>query len=370
MNQIIKRIRSVQADGRSTVPYFTIFTITILSFADCQKDTKDNKVNLSLFLLGQFNTPVLSTRLMDSAFIQRSHNVFSSSKLASSTHPVSNSLLQGVYFGELEIFAYDHRPGEADQEGNFGSGKDWSHWAVAPSGYEESRNNILKAGEQINPNWYHSERRQRLSERDFEIDAFEIAMFNTGIVYNNEYYGEYIYNFGEDTDIEVDPLTKYPEWKGIPKHRVWPTFTGFTSPYNIVSVIFIRNDILTSAANVEIQWNQQNTIPSIGNTSRSLSAEESNFILSLVEQGTRRRHYLNLVLVPYEGPFTFTFNGESDEAKKRYAWQDYEIAVSFDLSNGIDTDPNKTDLNIPKILFAADSRNVPLGLKMDLRRKE
>ncbi|AOP33433.1 hypothetical protein A0128_05980 [Leptospira tipperaryensis] len=78
---------------------------------------------------------------------------------------------------------------------------------------------------------------------------------------------------------------------------------------------------------------------------------------------------MNLVLVPYEGPFTFTFNGESDESKKRYASRNYEINVSFDLSNGIDTNPANTDLSVPKILLGADSRNVPLGFRIELRRK-
>ncbi|TGK19797.1 hypothetical protein [Leptospira stimsonii] len=158
---------------------------------------------------------------------------------------------------------------------------------------------------------------------------------------------------------EVEPLTTYPEWTGIPKHRVWPTFSGFTSPYNVMSVIIVRSDILTGTANVQIQWNQEKTMPSIGSTSRILTLEESNFILSLVKQGTKRRFYMNLIPVPYDGPYTFSFNGESDESKKKYAWQNYEIKVSFDLGNGLDTDPAITDLSIQKILFGADARNVP-----------
>ncbi|RHX87330.1 hypothetical protein DLM75_17690 [Leptospira stimsonii] len=365
-----QRVQNRESNRRNVFRLMTIITITVLSFSNCKKDGKDENTNLALLLLNQLNAPVLSTRLTDSKLLQVSASSLTSAPGASSNFLVSNSRLQGVYFGELEIFAYDYRPGETNQEGNFGSGRDWSHWAIAPSGYEESRKIVLKAGEQINPEWYPASRRQRMTTgRDFEIDAFEIAMFDTGIVYNNEFYGEYYYNEGGSTK-EVEPLTKYPEWSGIPKHRVWPTFSGFTSPYNIVSVIFVRSDILTGAANVQIQWNQENTFPSIGSTSRVLTSEESNFILSLVEHGTKRRFYLNLVLVPYDGPYTFTFDGESDESKKKYAWQNYEINVSFDLGNGLDTNPANTDLSIPKILFGADARNVPLGLKMELRRKD
>lgn len=353
--------------------------ILILGTIDCGGNKKDSKELTNLLtLLSLAGGTNLKTRIVDSNF----SSGISASSASSLINPhsgqlVSNALLQGIYFGELEIVAYDYRPGETDQIHNPASGfvgPDWSYWVVAPSGYTEGRYNILKVGDQIDPNWYPPSRRQKITS-DFEIDAFEINMYSVGIVYDNEFYTPFEYaGVGVDGGgSETNVLYKYPEWTQIPQHIAPVLFPGFTDVSLATNVIFVRKDIVPTPVVVKMNYTidtEASTITySIGNTSRTLANEERDFILSLARQGTTRRVYSDLLVIPYEGPWKITQDGKSDPANKIYSVNESEIFVKFDLSNALDTDPAETDFSVPKIRFAADGQNVPLGLKLELVSK-
>ncbi|XDD49266.1 hypothetical protein AB3N59_12695 [Leptospira sp. WS92.C1] len=351
--------------------------ILILTSLQCGggKNRSDNNLTLLMALLGG---PGLKTRLVDSNFsagIQAS----SASSLINphSGQLVSNTLLQGIFFGELEIVAYDYRPGQSNQgqvhaDGFFG--EDWSYWMIAPNGYTQARFNVLEVGKQIDPDWY-SDRYTQKMPANFEIDAFEIFMYNVGVIYDNSFYGQHEFLLGiEGGSNETNVLYKYPQWSQIPKHTSNPTFSESVFSHNSASVLFVRNDIVVTPVNVNTTYDivEGGKVKyRIVNSSRALTEKERNFLLSLVQQGTTRRYYDNLIVVPYEGPWTITQSEESNEGKKIYSVNDKEILVKFDLSNAIDTDPAKTDLSLsePKIHFAADGQGIPLGLKLEIVSK-
>ncbi|TGK31686.1 hypothetical protein EHQ12_03690 [Leptospira gomenensis] len=354
--------------------------IVILATIDCRTNKKESKELTDLLtwmsLVGGSN---LKTRIIDSNL----SSGIGASNASSLINPhtgqlVSNSLLQGIYFGELEVVAYDYRPGETDQIHNGMSGfvgPDWSYWVIAPSGYTAGRYNVLKVGDQINPDWYPPMYRQKITT-DFEIDAFEINMDRVGIVYDDAFYGIHDYPAGIDGGTsETNILYKYPEWSKIPKHTCIPEFPGVpSSPIaNTANVLFVRKDIVTTPVVVTTNYTVSpvdgSLISSIKYSSRTLTTEESEFLLSLVQQGTTRRSYDNLLVIPYEGPWKITQDGESDTANKIYSAKDAEILVKFDLSNALDTNPAETDLSVPKIRFASDGQNVPLGLKLEIVSK-
>ena len=60
------------------------------------------------------------------------------------------ALVKGLYFGELEIVAYDYRPGETIQSNNgFGNGEDFSYWTMLQNGYDEARDRVLEVGKEL-----------------------------------------------------------------------------------------------------------------------------------------------------------------------------------------------------------------------------
>lgn len=331
-----------------------LMAVTLLGLINCQKGKDDHSLLMTAGLLGL--QPKLAAHLEDTALSAGPHALLAATSAG----------LQGLYFGELEMVAYDYRPGETNQEHNVSSGftgSDWSYWVVAPSGYDTSRDNVLKKGAMLDPNWYPYS--QALSgTRDFQIDAFEVAMLRTGIVYENQYYG---YDNPQPGNRHI--LYKYPEWNGVPVHYTTPVFPGFEAAGQIqdVNVIFVRDDIVASPVDVQFSIIPgQSAYGDVESSSRPLTNAEHDFIVSLVHQGTKRRFYGHLVLVPFAGPVTISVNGETDDASRKYSWQNAQVKVEFDLSSAVNTDIAKTDLSIPTLTYAADATGVPLGLKVQI----
>ncbi|XDD49270.1 hypothetical protein AB3N59_12715 [Leptospira sp. WS92.C1] len=368
-----------QTRGKHRFSLALVTGILTLTAIQCGggKNRSDNNLTLLMALLGG---PSLKTRLVDSNFsagIQAS----SASSLINphSGQLVSNTLLQGIYFGELEIVAYDYRPAQLFPNGR-GAGRregdtDWNYWVIALGGTTQARYNVLEVGKQIDPDWHSGDIFGPRINIDFEIDAFEIDMDRVGVIYDNTFYGE----LDPPHEIEVglgetNFLYKYPQWSQIPKHYCNPKFSELTYHYTNTHVIFVRNDIVATPVNVRMAYDEEAdgyAKDKIVDSTRTLTDEERNFLLSLVNQGSAYRAYDNVILIPYEGPWTMTQSGESNEEKKIYSVNDKEILVKFDLSNAIDTDPAKTDLSLfePKIRFASDAQGIPLGLKLEIVSK-
>ena len=89
----------------------------------------------------------LAASQMRSVDLIRSFLAGPSSRLFSLVEDPVSSELKGVYFGELEIVAYDYRPGESVQaNSSWGSGSDWSYWVVVQSGHDAARDYVLPVG--------------------------------------------------------------------------------------------------------------------------------------------------------------------------------------------------------------------------------
>jgi hypothetical protein len=140
--------------------------------------------------------------------------------------------VQGLYFGELEIVAYDHRPGQSVQNNpGFGAGTDWSYWVVLQSGHPSARDIVLQENGAIDIMALNGEYgRQEFGAAfqsqvgRFDIDFFEVNFHRTGVVANGGYYGMNANGNG----LDKHPLHRYPALRRCPhfgtSHR---TFIGF-----------------------------------------------------------------------------------------------------------------------------------------------
>jgi hypothetical protein len=308
--------------------------------------------------------------------------------------------LEGLYFGELELVAWDYRPGEAIQaldtaSGFIGAGGvapgDWSVWLPLPSGYEAARNYVLQRGQALDFGELLDDDQRRVLPADytaavgaFEIDVFEVFLYRTGVVYDNALYASTAgttANSGEGHTA----LYRYPQWDGIAEYPVLPSFpsatSGVSSGADAVSVLFVRDDWFGAPVTIELDTDAYATDRVIA-TSRTLSTAERGYVDSLLLHGTSRRLAMRLFVVPFDGPvsidltaastdtdatdtddatgFTPVVAGSSISAANLRIAVDFDLAAlladgtSFDTSGGVQ----------PELIYAADSRGIPMGLNL------
>lgn len=234
----------------------------------------------------------------------------------SSMQKSGNNSIEALYFGELEIVAYNYRPGEEIQN-NAGFGNDngdWSYFVLLPGGFESSRDNALFSSGVINisdyleyqyeeqPTFYFEEEYLE-SGIPFEVDVLEIVMHRTGVVRDGKYYG----NNGAFNGHDMHPMHKYPEYSEIPNYfayTVWPGLESNSS--QDINVMFVNDtyistplQILTHEIDGQLVFTQ---------TNRDVSLQEEEFIKSLINQGTMRRFYTYLNIIPYSGPVVWDFS--------------------------------------------------------------
>ncbi|TGL80612.1 hypothetical protein [Leptospira yasudae] len=300
----------------------------------------------------------------------------------------------------MEAIAFDYRPGQETQE-SISSFKmnptDWSHWWVIPapgfldprfidqknfqSNYLKSINNVLPIGGEVKP---EQNQLGRISgKRYFEIDAFSLTIEVPGLVYNNEYFGTL---WGPDSK-SIDgkhPLNKYPQCANAPIYFAQLIFPGFHYVLDVpghtfinddsISVIYIRNDILTAPAQIQITeeaYTHPGKYLSVGYTSRPLTRTENDFLLSMLRQSYPILYNMKYILIPFDGPITIGFDGETNEKQKRFLWSETEVQINFDLSNILYEDSFEFyHWNSLNIKIKGDENNIPFGMNMKFVRKD
>jgi hypothetical protein len=306
--------------------------------------------------------PKLSSRFVDS-------------RGKSGTQQQSLGGLEGLYFGELEIVAYDYRPGQAVQNHAPSSGftsPNWSYWIALANGYDNSRDNVLASSGQLDfsefgDNAPDIEQPFIDSVGAFDIDFLEVYLYRTGLIQNGQYYG-----MNADLNgLDKHPLHKYPQWATIPDTYTMPLFPGFPNGGQDVNVLFARNDWFPTALTVLIDQNTRK----VASSSIPLTADQTAKIESLVGEGTTRRFYQNLVIVPFAGPISVGLTGQTlpdggiqgaagggtSASGNQFLAENLQITVNFNLSDILDA---STDLAAtpPAIAYKGDANNVPFGL--------
>lgn len=296
--------------------------------------------------------------------------------------------IEGLYFGELEIVAYDYRPGESLQaSGGFGNGNpsDWSYWVALQSGHDAGRDNVLTPGDQIDFTAMNGDYARPIEQDfidevgEFEMDFVEVYLHRTGVIVDGKYYGMNADLNGH----ESHPLHKYPQWSSIDDTFCMPLYPGFDGGQDL-NVIFARSDWFPEAVSVVVSRNGSEA-PVIESATPALSAEQEQKLLSLVEQGTMRRFYANLQIIPYAGPVTLDLtNGqtppalpdggqeEPDEALTSAGnvvnAKNVALSVNFNISDVLadetDLDASENGQPAPKVVYKGDASNVPFGLTL------
>lgn len=275
--------------------------------------------------------------------------------------------IEGLYLGELEMVAYDYRPGDSVQaSGGFGNGdpSDWSYWIPLQSGHDAGRDNVLKVGEQVDFTAMNGDYARPLEQEfidavgSFEIDFFEVYMHRTGVVREGEYYGMN----AELNGLDRHPLHKYADWSTVPDHFCTPEYPGFPEVGQDVNVFFARKDWFPAPVVLQMEQNGQGPA-TVGFSSVELTVDQETKLLSLVNQGTMRRFYDNLVIIPFDGPVVVDLtNGQTGSGSGNTINQsNLRVTVNFDLADIID---DATDWQAPRVVYKGDASNVPFGLSV------
>lgn len=278
--------------------------------------------------------------------------------------------VEGLYFGELEIVAYDHRPGESVQTGTTSSGftgSDWSHWVALANGYDEARDNVLSQNGALDFADFGDvspplEQAFVESVGTFEIDFLEVYMYRTGVIANGAYYG----HNAELNGLDQHPLHKYPQWSSIDDTYTQPQFPGFDGvDGQDVNVLFARNDWFPEALTVVLEQEESNGY-SVKSSSRTLTADQKSKLESLAAQGTTRRFYHRLVIVPFsgiDGPVVVALNGQTPADGSAVTPDELNITVNFDLTNLL-APATDLDAEPPVVAYSGDANDVPFGLSV------
>lgn len=375
--------------------------------------------NLNTSFNGSQNLVAASSRAMD--LFKNFLNVVSPYVTVTSLEAATASTA-GIYFGELEIVSYNFRPGASVQSKaiaggfpnstiypNFTDVGDWSYWVVIQSGNTGARDNVVQNGSKINISNLGTAQAPDSTFQNavgsFRTDFIEVYMSDVGAVYDsgagNTFYGRN--TAGVDAAAGGDPLYKYA---GKPIHTTnkiatttkFPLGVGsFSADQGSVSFLFVRNDwfsqpmVITMNGRAGAPAGQGQTVasstPAIDNVTPIASAgnkTQQQIIESLCTQGTTRRAYQNLVIVPisqFNGPHTTKFPlstaiaqvgnarlSKAIEAVNPTTWaDDMQVNVMFKLDSagvGIETNGLNADL---EFVGTGTGNLIPFGLDLKIQ---
>jgi hypothetical protein len=206
----------------------------------------------------------------------------------------------------------------------------------------------------------------------FDVDFLEVYLYRTGVLYAGAYYG-----MNADLNgLSSHPLHKYAQWSGYADTYCMPEFPGVPAGGQDLNVFFARADWFPLPTVVRVHIDGVNP-PVIESASPALTADQAAKLTSLLTQGTRRRFYRDLLIVPYAGPVVLDLmNGQTPPAVDGQSGtpapsltsagnvvnaRDVAVSVNFDLSDILDA---ASDFSVPRIVYKGDANHVPFGLAL------
>jgi hypothetical protein len=291
------------------------------------------------------------------------------------------SPVEGLYFGELEIVAYDHRPGESLQaSGGFGNGNtgDWSYWVALQSGHDAGRDNVLAVGQQIDFAAMNGDYARPIEQAfvegvgRFEVDFLEVYLYRTGVLSGGAYFG-----MNADLNgLSTHPLHKYTQWSSYADTYCNPEFPAVPAGGQDLNVFFARSDWFPKPT--VVRMGQGPGGPVVASATPALTPDQTAKLTSLVSQATQRRFYQDLLIIPYAGPVVLDLtNGQTPPATNGgqpgtlapsltsagnvVNARNVAVSVNFDLADILD---DATDFQVPRVVYKGDANHVPFGLTL------
>lgn len=232
--------------------------------------------------------------------------------------PGQNARIDGMYFGEIEIVAYQYSPGFTDTGGfgyngvgdGTGEQRDWAYFVVLQSGHEAARDIVLESGEIVDIGAFNADYSYELNSDftdaydSFSVDFFEVNVYRSGVIVDNIYYGMN----ADYNGLEKHPLHDYPELAGIPDYYRDTNIEGFPSQEQSFSIFFARDDWFPDPVLVQLAEDWDAHAFTYDWSSSPLNDDQIAKLESLATNGTGRRFYGNLVVVPYGGPALLSVN--------------------------------------------------------------
>lgn len=275
--------------------------------------------------------------------------------------------IEGLYLGELEIVAYDYRPGEAVQSEQFAfaPGGDWSHDVVVQSGHPDARDVLLQSSSTVDFDDLNGGYRSPIPEAyvnavgTFEVDLFEVNLYRTGMLVDGSYYGMN----AELNGSKLHPLHRYPPLDTVPDYYANTVFAGFPAVDQTVNVFFARDDWFPTPVLVQVASNGGGDPYTVAWSSRALSKQEDTVLTSLATQGTQRRFYSNMVIVPITAPAALDLT----------AGDTLQVDVVFDFVGAVDFKATdlaaiaKDDSNSAELVYTADADGIPFSLDVTIQ---
>jgi hypothetical protein len=295
---------------------------------------------------------------------------------------------EGLYLHEFEIIAYHHRPGEAMQnQGWWGTGSNWSYYALLQSGHEAARNLVVRRDEPLDISQYQPEvpsgevtEEYRDAVGYFDVDVLEVYLSDPGLIYESIYYGT---SHPDRGGITHHPLIKYEDLSDIPAYVAGLFLPGLSDldPIGLwamrFSILFVRPDWFSTPA--VVGYDSSNL--SVFESSRPLTAAEEALLADLVGEGTTRRVYDNFIIVPmpHRVRWNMTDVDHGEDGVTSFFFP--EFVVSLDLSASIDAvtdfegirqaqdDDEVATFDNATIHMCVDGHGVPFGLQVEVQER-
>jgi hypothetical protein len=253
-----------------------------------------------------------------------------------------NEEISGMYFGLLDIVAYQHSPGFSDH------GKaDWAYYYILDDSYAEARDIVLLSGGEVdlaalNPYPYSLDERFKSVYDNFSIDFLEVNISNPGVFFGNNFYGFLSYSAGQSQQDAFNALCKkYPAISNFSLYDFgfpfYSNMEGFPKIDVTFSVVFARADWFPEPVFVYLESVDGNSYTtktySYNWSSKPLTDHQKELLEGMAgnpgASWFRRSH----IIIPYSYMYSFGVNGPVKLAIKEGAegMGNPEFRISFDF---------------------------------------
>ena len=272
-----------------------------------------------------------------------------------------NEEISGMYFGLLDIVAYQYSPGFIDidwgatWDGNkYGSPQpDWAHYSILSDSYAEARDIVLLNGGVIdlaalNPYKFTLGEHFMNNFNDFSIDFLEVNISSPAVFFNSILYGmNWAGNTEWEEEFRIFLHEKYPELNEFDIYNFdfpyYAILEGFPEIDIGFSIVFARNDWFPEPVSVRLSgWGGygSNEPYTYEWSSKPLTDHQKELIEGLASNPRaswgRRSHFI----IPYSYMYSFGVNGPVRLAVNENGdgLKNPEFRISFNFSKLLTTE--------------------------------